>query len=166
MKLKAESGDGAAHEVTLTRANGRLLAEVDGRSYEVEAHPAANGSYLLLREGRVFDCLVQGAATNGATVTVGVGGHEYAFKLIDPKRLRAGGAGLEKSGQLTAQMPGKVVRVLVGEGDEVEEGASVMVVEAMKMQNDMKAPRAGRVQSIKVAAGDTVNAGDVLAVIE
>jgi len=63
-------------------------------------------------------------------------------------------------------MPGKVVRVLVAEGAEVEAGAGILVVEAMKMQNELKSPRAGVVISVGVAPGDTVNAGDVLAVLE
>jgi biotin carboxyl carrier protein len=63
-------------------------------------------------------------------------------------------------------MPGKVVRVQVEAGARVEKGVGVVVVEAMKMQNEMKAPRAGVVVSLKVKPGDTVNAGDVLAVLE
>ena len=63
-------------------------------------------------------------------------------------------------------MPGKVVRVHAVAGESVEKGAGVIVVEAMKMQNEMKSPREGIVVSINVKAGDTVNAGDVLAVIE
>jgi biotin carboxyl carrier protein len=63
-------------------------------------------------------------------------------------------------------MPGKVVRVLVQVGEQVEAGAGLIVVEAMKMQNEMKSPRAGAVVSINVTAGDTVEAGALLAVIE
>ena len=63
-------------------------------------------------------------------------------------------------------MPGKVVRVQIEAGTTVEKGAGIVVVEAMKMQNEMKSPRAGVVVSINVKPGDTVNAGDVLAVIE
>ena len=63
-------------------------------------------------------------------------------------------------------MPGKVVRVQTEVGVSVEKGEGVVVVEAMKMQNEMKSPRAGVVVSIKVKPGDTVNSGDVLAVIE
>ena len=63
-------------------------------------------------------------------------------------------------------MPGKVVKVQVDAGATVEKGAGVIVVEAMKMQNEMKSPRTGKVVSINVKPGDTVNAGDVLAVLE
>ena len=126
MKLNAEINN-QTHAVTLTREGSRVNAEIDGQRYELEARPAVNGEYLLLYEGRVFACLAQGAATNGATVTVSVGGPEYAVKLSDPKRLRVGaGAGLEKSGHVKAQMPGKVARVLVAAGDAVEEGAPLL----------------------------------------
>ena len=63
-------------------------------------------------------------------------------------------------------MPGKVVRLIASIGDLVEKGDAVLVVEAMKMQNDLKAPKAGVVKEIKVSEGTTVSAGDVLAVIE
>ena len=63
-------------------------------------------------------------------------------------------------------MPGRVVRVLVGAGDEVEEEQGVVVIEAMKMQNELKSPKAGRVVRVGVAVGDTVGSGDVLVVVE
>ena len=68
--------------------------------------------------------------------------------------------------EIVSPMPGKVVRVLIEQGTMVEAGAGIIVVEAMKMQNEMKAPKAGVVVSINVAPGATVNAGDVLAIIE
>ena len=63
-------------------------------------------------------------------------------------------------------MPGKVVRLLVGDGDAVESGTGVAVVEAMKMQNEIKSPKKGTVQKILVMEGAAVNAGDVLAIVE
>jgi biotin carboxyl carrier protein len=65
-----------------------------------------------------------------------------------------------------APMPGKVVRVLVEEGQEVEAGAGLVVVEAMKMQNELKSPKKGTVAELRARPGATVNAGDVLAVVE
>ena len=66
----------------------------------------------------------------------------------------------------SCSMPGKVVRILVASGAEVSEGEGVIVVEAMKMQNEMKSPKAGLIKEIKVKEGSTVNAGDVLVIIE
>ncbi|HKQ50935.1 MAG TPA: acetyl-CoA carboxylase biotin carboxyl carrier protein subunit, partial [Pyrinomonadaceae bacterium] len=97
------------------------------------------------------------------------GGQVYAVTLADPKRLRGAavsGGHAHGSSEIVAPMPGKVVRVLVEAGAEVEAGAGVVIVEAMKMQNEMKSPKAGRVASVQVREGATVNAGDVLAVIE
>jgi biotin carboxyl carrier protein len=63
-------------------------------------------------------------------------------------------------------MPGKIVRVLVSQGDAVEAGAGVLVVEAMKMQNEIKSPKKGTIQKIMVGEGAAVNPGDVLAIVE
>ena len=91
------------------------------------------------------------------------------MRLSDPKRLRgAGAAAGHEAGraQVHAPMPGKVVRVLVEEGQEVEAGAGLVVVEAMKMQNELKSPKAGTVIELHARVGATVNAGEVLAVVE
>ncbi|HVV46038.1 MAG TPA: biotin/lipoyl-containing protein, partial [Bryobacteraceae bacterium] len=67
---------------------------------------------------------------------------------------------------IAAAMPGKIVRILVSVGDEVAAGQGILVVEAMKMQNELKAPKDGRVTAIEVRENDSVNAGAVLATIE
>jgi biotin carboxyl carrier protein len=117
---------------------------VGGRSYEAKVVPAANGYHVDLR------------------------GHRSTIEVRDPRTLvRRGKAGVGEGRQsITAPMPGKIIRVLVREGDEVEAGAGVVVVEAMKMQNEMKAPKAGRVLQLTAREGDTVSAGDVLGVVE
>jgi biotin carboxyl carrier protein len=100
---------------------------------------------------------------------VAIRGNSHRVTIIDPRRLRAdedSDRHHHGSAEITAPMPGKVVRVLVEAGQAVEAGAGLVVVEAMKMQNELKAPRAGAVVSIDVAAGDTVEAGAILAVIE
>jgi len=91
------------------------------------------------------------------------------IKIIDPKRLRGSqtaGAHHTGAAQIVSPMPGKIIRVLVEVGAAVEAGAGVVVVEAMKMQNEMKSPKSGVVVAINAETGATVNAGDVLAVIE
>ena len=100
---------------------------------------------------------------------VNIRGRSYAVTIVDPKRLRSGqNSDRHHQGvaEILAPMPGKVVRVQLEAGASVEKGTGVVVVEAMKMQNEMKSPRAGVVVSINVKPGDTVNAGDVLAVVE
>jgi biotin carboxyl carrier protein len=98
-----------------------------------------------------------------------IGSTRYAVDVQDPRSLRtrraaaAGEAGPQK---VTAAMPGKIVRIMVQEKDEVTAGQALVVMEAMKMQNEIKSPKAGRVQKMLTSEGSTVNAGDTLAVIE
>jgi biotin carboxyl carrier protein len=98
-----------------------------------------------------------------------IGSSRHKAEVRDPRSLQsrrsAGGEG-EGTKKILAAMPGKVVRVLVKERDPVEAGQGVVVVEAMKMQNELKSPKQGAVQKILVAEGASVNAGDVLLLIE
>ncbi len=151
MKLKAIIGE-TEEEVGLELAGGRVNAWIGARAYELEAREIEDGVYLFFIGNRVVECRV-----------------DEAIKIVDPKRLRSGqnsSGGHHGIAQIVAQMPGKVVRVHVEAGATVEKGAGVLVVEAMKMQNEMKSPRAGVIVSVNVKPGDTVNAGDVLAVLE
>jgi biotin carboxyl carrier protein len=143
----------------------KLKAQVDGRNYELEIRVHENG-YLVLDGTRVHDCRVEQSQN---TFTVHFGPDRYPITIIDPKRLRgtdATGGHDHGTAKIVAPMPGKVVRLLVAEGAEVSAGAGILVVEAMKMQNELKSPKAGKVLSIHVEAGGTVNAGEVLAIVE
>ena len=90
------------------------------------------------------------------------------MEVYDPRDLRQGGKGGSAHGpqQIAAPMPGKVVRILVAPGDTVEAGQGVVVVEAMKMQNEMKSPKAGTVREVRTRTDATVTAGEILLVIE
>jgi biotin carboxyl carrier protein len=168
MKLLAEF-DGAEHALELTRDGVRVVATVDGRSYEFSARTLEPGVYLLQLGGHVYECRVDTAAASDAPHTVTVGQQLFQVALRDPKRLShahsTGGAGAGRAA-LTAAMPGKVVRVLVETGVHVEAGDALLVVEAMKMQNELKAPKTGAVIEVHAQPGATVNAGDVLVVVE
>ena len=168
MNLTADLA-GEKHALHIKHEGTSVLAEIDGRRYEVEAHASQPGIYLLLADGQVYECRVDYPGTKHESVEVAVGSQTYAITLTDPKRLRSSQSSdshTDGTAQILAPMPGKVVRVMVEAGAEVEVGAALLVVEAMKMQNEMKSPKAGKVTSINVAAGATVNAGDVLAVVE
>ena len=122
------------------------------------------GVYSVLMEGRSYEARVEQRA--GALVVV-IDGYRFDIEVRDPRRWsrKRAGAGAEGIQNVVAPMPGKVVRVLVAAGDTVETGQGLVVVEAMKMQNEMKALRAGRVQTVAVKEGATVTAGEVLATI-
>ena len=169
MKLKANLGD-QNHELNIQREGDRVSAEVDGRRYELEFRDSeTTREYLLLDATRVYDCRVEYRSDRLETRIVHVGARSYQIQIVDPKRLsrtESSDAQHQGSAEIIASMPGKVVRVLVEVGAPVEAGAGIVVVEAMKMQNEMKTPKAGTVMSLNASAGATVNAGDILAVIE
>lgn len=168
MKLQATIGDLQVN-VEIRRRAGRISANVDGREYELEAHQYSSTLLLRAADGRIFNCRVEGNSSSGRPVDVFVGPRRYTLTLTDPKRLRAtaaAGGQTDGAARIVAPMPGKIVRVLVEQGAAVDAGAGIVVVEAMKMQNEMKAPKTGVVAAVNVTVGATVNGGDVLAVIE
>ncbi len=168
MKLHAEIGDSNL-EIEIRRHDGKVIANIDGREYELEASEPEPGVFLLKHEGRVYEASVSNPKVPGETTHVRIGTDEFDIRLIDPKRLRSSGGGSDHAdgvAEIKTAMPGKIVRVLLRAGDEVEAGSSVLVVEAMKMQNELKSPKLGTVKEIRVKEGDAVSAGDILATIE
>ena len=170
MKLRAKIA-GKEHALELKRDGAHVVAAIDGRRYELDARELESGAYLLQLGPRVYECRVRSVDAKGGAseVQVDIGQQVFQITLIDPKRLRSSqraGAQTDGSARITAPMPGRVVRVMVELGAQVEAGAGLIVVEAMKMQNEMKSPRAGVVASLNAEPGMTVNAGDVLVVIE
>ncbi len=123
------------------------------------------GMYSVLLDGLSFDTSVEETPTG---LVVVLDGFRFEIEVRDPRRWTHGACAAGAKGLQTvlAPMPGKVVRVLVAPGDAVETGQGLIVVEAMKMQNEMKATRAGRVLSVTVKEGATVSAGEILATIE
>lgn len=167
MKLNAQLRNGD-HEISIASSDDSVTASVDGRSYELEVRELGGGEYLLLNGETVFRCRLDSGRTSRNSFEVFLRGHTYEISIIDPKRLRSGdAAGVHDHGtaEIVSPMPGKVVRILVQAGAQVEAGDGIVVVEAMKMQNELKSPKAGIVSSVNAAEGATVSAGDVLAVI-
>jgi biotin carboxyl carrier protein len=157
--------DGQSHRLELNRADGRWSCRLDGREVEVDA-VLARPDVLSLRIGnQAYEVKCERVAGD---LHLWVGSARFAAEVRDPRSLRGRVRAVDDRGpkKLTAPMPGKIVRVLVSEGDEVEAGAGVLVVEAMKMQNELKSPKKGRIQKILVSAGAAVNSGDVLAIVE
>ncbi len=141
---------------------GAVECSVDGQGVRVDARMLEPGVMSLLVDGRQYRCVLDGDG-------VVVGGRRHEFVVEDPRSLqgrRGAGAGAQGPRPVKAPMPGRVVRLLVEVGDVVAEGQGVVVIEAMKMQNELKASKAGRVVKVGVAVGDTVGSGDVLVVVE
>jgi biotin carboxyl carrier protein len=168
VKLKALIAD-REEDLILKVDGGRVSAEIGGRVYELEVRETEPDDYLFFLNNAVHECRVNQRAAAKGVFDVNIRGRSYAVTLVDPKRLRsAQNSDRHQHGvaEILAPMPGKVVRVQIEAGATVEKGAGIVVVEAMKMQNEMKSPRDGVVVSINVKPGDTVNAGEVLAVID
>ena len=158
--------DGRRYRLELERAEEGWRCRLDGRDIQMDAVLARRDVLSVLIGGKAYEIKREHTATD---MHLWVGSVRYLAELHDPRSLRGrrGGATDEKGPRkLLAPMPGKVVRVLIGEGQPVEAGQSILVVEAMKMQNEIKSPKKGTVQKIVAAEGANVNAGDVLAIVE
>jgi len=157
--------NGKNYRLDLIHAEGHWSCRLDGRDVEVDAI-LARPDVLSLRIGnKAYEIKSERVAND---LYLWVGSTRFAVEVRDPRSLRRRSRAADAHGprKIVAPMPGKVVRLLVSEGDEVEPGAGIAVVEAMKMQNEIKSPKKGRVQKILVAEAAAVNAGDVLAIVE
>jgi biotin carboxyl carrier protein len=162
MKITARAGSGV-FEILIDRQDGAYVVEVDGERHEVDARKLEADFYSIVVDGRSYEVSVEPEG-DGYHVRHGAAGQLVTF--FDPSRQgreRQHEAGPEK---VISAMPGKVVRILVSEGDEVEAGQGVAVVEAMKMENEITAGKAGRVRSIDAQPGQSVEGGGLLLVIE
>ena len=157
--------DGKHYRLELTQSDGRWTCRLDGRDVGLDA-VLARPDVLSLRLGnQAYEVKCERV---GGEWHLWVGSERFAAEVRDPRSFRSRSSTADDHGprKLTAPMPGKVVRILLAEGEPVEAGTGVVVVEAMKMQNEVKSPRKGKIQKITVQPGVAVNAGDVLAIVE
>jgi biotin carboxyl carrier protein len=158
---------GKTRVVELARVADDWTISLDGKELDASVAEVAPNTFSVLLNGESHQIRI--APRADGTLTVHTGRAEYHAEVIDPRVWRGRRHGtLEVEGrqQVTAPMPGKVVRVLVSEGDAVEAGQGLLVVEAMKMQNEIRSPKNGRVEKLLAKEGLAVNAGDVLAWVE
>jgi biotin carboxyl carrier protein len=144
----------------------RYAATLDGQPIEFEAQLLHPGVLSLLIGHRAYRVVFEDDAEEPA---VYIAGERHLYRIDDPRSLKARRShtqGHDGPKPIKASMPGRVVRLLAQPGDTVEVNQGVVVIEAMKMQNELKSPKAGKVADLRVAPGDTVTAGEVLAVIE
>lgn len=147
--------------------NDQYKLTVNGQTYQVDALMLEHGTMTMLVDGQSYSVEFE---ENGDEVGVLLRGQVSRFDVADERRLRlraaTAGATVEGRQVITAPMPGKVVKVLVKVGDEVKEGQGLVVVEAMKMENELKSPKAGKVVELFAKEGTTVENNAKLVVVE
>lgn len=166
MKLAIQLNGGAEDHIDLlSPAPDCRFRLGEGPEQVAQIEVPEPGVYSVLMDGRSYEAHVE---EHPQGLVVVIDGYRFEIDIRDPRRFRrkSGGRGGDGVQTISAPMPGKVVRVLIAAGDLVEAGQGLLVVEAMKMQNEMKAPRAGKVLSVAAREGATVTPGEVLAVIE
>jgi len=157
--------DGRRLRVEVRGKDGRYEVSLDGRRLEVDLDEAGRSFLSLIIEGRSYEVGLEKRAAGYSVVleddVVTVDLADAARGTQEAPRKVPGGLA-----RITAPMPGKLVRVLVAPGQEVAAGQGLVVVEAMKMENEMRSPRAGRVRDLPVREGQAVETGAVLVVVE
>jgi biotin carboxyl carrier protein len=164
--------DGHSRSVAIEPVGGtRFRVTIDGRAHLVDAVRLGQFAISMIIDGDAGASheaqVVPGAATGESFVWLD---GRVATASIDGRRTRRGRGGAasrtEGAQSILAPMPGRVVRILVGPGDDVAARQPVVVVEAMKMENELRSPKAGRVKDVSVTEGALVEAGRVLIVVE
>ena len=158
--------EGQRLEIELTgRGVEPIVAEIGGRRYVLDAKNIEPGVYWFNWNNRSIEISV---TPNGDGYIVSLGGRSVLVEIVDARAAlrKAAHQGQAGAVEIRAPMPGKIVKVLLAEGSEVKTNQGILVIEAMKMQNEIKSPKNGIVKRIGVKEAAAVNAGDVLAVVE
>jgi len=158
--------DGVERTLEIERgSSGILRVRIGDKQFHADAAEIASDTFSILIGGRAFEARVLPGEEG---LTVRCGGRDFRVELRDPRAWRGRDGGVveaEGRQQVTAPMPGKVVRILVAAGETVEMGQGLVVVEAMKMQNEIRAPKKGKVERVFAAEGQTVSAGELLVIV-
>ena len=151
-------------KVSLEAAGDNVLrVSVGDRSYDVSAEFIGQEEILLNVDGRIFNVIVH---SNSLSHSVFVNGRLFRVEKRSALKILREDKGRQKKRDVRISMPGRVVQVLAAPGDEGQEGQPILVLEAMKMQNEIKAPQAGQIARICFRAGDYVEASSVLFTVE
>ncbi len=165
MKFAVTVGD-ATEMVEVSGEAGRYRLTIGSEVWEVDGRLTAQGIYSLLIGGVSYVADVWDQ--DGACV-VDVGAERYVIHVEEQTRhiirTKGGAGGGQGARTLVAPLPGRIVKIAVKPGDRIEKGATLLVIEAMKMENEFKAGASGTIAEVRVEAGQTVNGGDVLVVI-
>ncbi|HZP41480.1 MAG TPA: biotin/lipoyl-containing protein [Candidatus Binatia bacterium] len=164
-RFTALVGDETRAVEVVPLGDGRFEVTIDGRTRVVDARPTGSVSFSLVIDAVPAEVSV---VARGDAYRVWFGGRMHRLRLLDDRALRAHRRSAGGSGEreVRAAMPGKVVTVLVEVGATVEQGEGLLVLEAMKMENEVGSPRTGTVREVRVKAGQAVEAGELLAIVE
>jgi biotin carboxyl carrier protein len=166
-----EDSETSEHRLSIDRLSsgedgaGKPLFSIDGKPMEADWTEIRPGHYSILINGQSCEARVQPAADSlpgqHDAWMVSIAEYDFRVEVRDPRRRRFAGQAAAHDGPLDvlAPMPGKIVSVLVGPGQEVAQGQGLVVIEAMKMQNELRAPRAGRITQVHVQEGMGIEAG-------
>jgi biotin carboxyl carrier protein len=158
--------EGQNVEIELNRKpHGVIEAVIGGRHYTLQGRLVEPGVYWLTQENRSLEV---GVSQSADVYIVSLLGHRIPVEILDTRNAlrRAAQQGHDGVAQIRAPMPGKVIKLLVSEGAEVEPNQGIVVLEAMKMQNEIKSPKKGVVRKLGVTEGAEVNSNDLLATVE
>jgi biotin carboxyl carrier protein len=145
------------------KAKNNLRVCVNEQGFDVSAEFIGKNELLLEINGRVYNVVVN---SNSLSHSVYVNGRLFKIEKRSALEVLKGERGRSKKREVKISMPGRVVQVIPREGEEVKEGQAVLVLEAMKMQNEIKSPQTGKISRIYFKAGDYVEAGAVLFAVE
>ncbi|MDH7511995.1 MAG: hypothetical protein QHH14_03495 [Clostridiales bacterium] len=145
------------------RAKNNLCVSVNEQGFDVSVEFIGKNELLLKINGRVYNVVVN---SNSLSHSVYVNGRLFKIEKRSALEILKGEKGRSKKREVKISMPGRVVQIIAREGEEVQEGQAVLVLEAMKMQNEIKSPQAGKISQIRFRAGDYVEAGAILFAVE
>jgi biotin carboxyl carrier protein len=159
------AGRQESRRVELQREGPTWRVLLDGNPLEADAVEIAPNTFSVLLQGKSYELRVT-PMSDGA-LEIQSRSAEFIAQIVDPREWRGRHGSVQAEGRqrVTAPMPGKIVRVLVSVGEKVEAGQGLLVVEAMKMQNEIRSPKSGTVEEVLAIKDRTVNAGDVLCVV-
>ena len=166
VQLASSNSEKQSRIIELERDASGWHVTLDGRPLAVDAVEIAPNTISILLDGQCFEISV--TQSPDGKLKLQTGSHEFTAEVIDPRAWsgrRHGTLEAEGRQQILAPMPGKIVRILVREGDPVEAGQGLLVVEAMKMQNEIRSPKSGTIERVLATEGQPVNAGEILCIV-
>lgn len=169
MPFEVKLNNRSAMVELLNREGDKVLIVVDGKEYNLDFVPVAKGKYSILHQNKSYNVeIIPGNGVKQCVAHTSKTSYEVEIVDAESKYLANRMKGREEEGEsiITAPIPGKVVRILVNKGEEVQAGQTVIIISAMKMESEFKAKKAGTIIDIKVEEGQTVEARQEMVIIE